>query len=600
MPHSLPDIAIDGKPYPCDTWELVEKGERLEQIWDKGFAGGMGQFLQEDEERCYGGFNFDVTSPPFLRLGLRPAATISATNLDTAQPMYAFFTESPDGTNFAYILNDRRAYKVNMSNNNLESTHDFGAGAICGRWALFETDYYVPLGASVNARKLTAVTNVGGGNDTWTDVGAVALHFASLMKDGIAQLARAHTTNLVDLSADGSSFAGDDFEVGDTSLPIIDLLTWLGELAVIKADSVHRFDQDGNSSPVQGFVGRSGSPTTTLSMSEVHGPYLYWMHHTGPWRVLNDRAQPLGPQSELRYVRDTIGNVTGLENQNWSSASAWSRWIYVSDNTTIHLGYIRDDGSVIWYWNITQPSGAAIFVAITEGGTSGAPALWAVDTDSIFRYDLEVDGSPRSIVDTGSRGLTSTTHSFATSFTDLAGGRLRNKLKQLRLMWVSTVGWPATVAPLQLGFEDEQGNTRNVGTTIGSSGYFERTPTSGTNDTFRELAVTLSVATTAGYTADDPLIRSFGIEAVTASIYRAVIPLISERIKGRRSMRRQLKDLRDLQNGAQVVVRDPENPSSTFNAQIVSVAEEAVPLGVGKVGYMLTVELERYDWADGV
>ena len=100
--------------------------------------------------------------------------------------------------------------------------------------------------------------------------------------------------------------------------------------------------------------------------------------------------------------------------------------------------------------------------------------------------------------------------------------------------------------------------------------------------------------------ASDARIVDFGMEAVTASIYLAKLTLTPTSVKGHRSVRTMLKELRALKSGKVIVVRDPENPSSTFNAQVVGVAETAVDAGAGQVGYTVEVRMELFDRGKGV
>ena len=267
-----------------------------------------------------------------------------------------------------------------------------------------------------------------------------------------------------------------------------------------------------------------------------------------------------------------------------------------------------NDGKVRWHGELPMASGDAEHLGITEGGATiaGHPLLWVADTsNNVNVYSLEPDGSLRSGLGdtTNSRGPTSTTSYFFTSRTDLAGGRLRHKLKQLRRMWVRTEeeqtgGWSANTTLQLRSIRDNVVAGEDVGSTITSSGFFERLPTPGTTDTFYEMRMELKAVT--AEVASDARIVDFGMEAVTASIYLANLTLTPASVKGHRSVRTMLKELRDLKNGAQIVVRDPENPNSPFNAQVVGVAETAIDAGAGQVGYTVQVRLERFDWADGV
>ncbi len=610
----LPNITIDAKSYPCDAWELVEKGERLEKEWKDGFKRGGGQYREGDPQRFYYGASIDTTMPPYIRVGVGPAATfasLTSFNSRTAA-LLSFLIESPDGTDFVYLLSGRYGYKIKLSDNSVNNTKDFGAGAVCGRPALFEGNWYIPLGASVEAVELTTVANSGA--DTFNTMNVKALAFANLMKDGIAQLARAHTTNLVDLAAAvtraASDWAGDDFEVGDSSLAITDMVTWKNELAIIKPDSVYRFDADGAASPVQDFVGRSLAPLVSREGAGFnHGPYFYWPHSTGLWRLLDDGALPIGPEAATDYVKASnfLGSTLHPVTYEWKSFVAWGRWAYASIDQGgaaggLFVGYIQEDGTVLWHTDI-HPT--ATRLTMTEGGSGGAPILWVAQANnSVTRYNLTPDGSLRDeIGGTGiNRGPANLGFEIFMSWTDLAGGQLPSKLKQGRRIWIRLENTGAS-SPLQLRvFRDDLDivASEQVGSDVTSNGYSERTWTPGTNDTFYELMLHLKIPGFSPAGGDVVRIVSFGIEAVTASTYQLVIPLIPGRINGNRSADAMLKDLRALQNGAQVTIREAGKPGTTFSAQIVSVAEQLVPVGIGLTGYIVQVHFERFDYADGV
>ena len=599
MPLKDATISINGLTYACTDWALIEEGELLEQTWDQGFPNGQSDYIFRSPTRYFASLRMDLSSLPYVRLGLAKSATISTSTIDTSNPAYAFMAKSADGSAFGYILNDRRAHKIRLSNNTAETVHDFGANAVCGRWALFEGDYYVGLGTTVNARKLTAIGNPGNA-DTWTDTGELALHFANDTQDGIARLARAHSVNQISFSSSGASGSwGGGFEVADSSLPIIDLLPWMNELAVINAESVYRFDNDGNAYPVQSFVGRTGDPNVTITMSASHGPFLYWMHVSGPWRVFEDTARPIGPSSQVGWTHQVVDLMRPILDVGWHSVATVGRFIYATVSEGIVNGYIRDDGTVIWYGVFAVPGADPVYVMITEDANT-TPILWAVDTDNIYIYDLNVDGGMRSVIVAGQHGEADTAHGIVTPATHMGVGI--NKLKQARMLWVQTENWPSSNIPLELRLVRERALFGvQIGADINGSGYFERTLTPGTNDTFYEASMSLIARSNVSYSAADPLIRAFGMQAVTASLYLATLTLTPASAKGRnRSVKTMLKELRDLKSGPQIVVRDPENPSSTFNAQVVGVAETAVDAGAGQVGYTVQVRLERFDWGKGV
>ncbi len=296
------------------------------------------------------------------------------------------------------------------------------------------------------------------------------------------------------------------------------------------------------------------------------------------------------------------GGVGG-DRQIWRSFTALGRWAYLQGTNDGYLGYIQDDGMILWYGRVLNEIGTNMHSAFTEGGTAGAGILWMLGSSRIFRVDFDADGSPRTnLGGSHARGEASSSFILATPNTDLRNGKLLNKQKQARRFWVKTENWTSEASlTLRVHFDGDLVTLTTIGAAITTTGLHERLWTPGTSDLFYELMGVLRIDTTAGYsTASDPRIRAFGIEAVTASVYLLTIPLMPDRITGNRSADAMLKDLRALQNGATIKIREIGKPNTTFDAQIVSVAEQAVPVGVGQTGLIVQVHFERFSWDDGV
>ena len=120
MPLKDATISINGLTYPCTDWALVEEGERLERVWDRGFVRGMGQYRDFDSERFYFVRNFDTTLPPYIRLGLGTRAAFnSLASFSSAVPIYVILVRG-GSDNFVYVLSGRRGYKLKLSNNSVE------------------------------------------------------------------------------------------------------------------------------------------------------------------------------------------------------------------------------------------------------------------------------------------------------------------------------------------------------------------------------------------------------------------------------------------------------------------------------------------------
>ena len=600
----LPEISINAVNYPCDAWEVVQQGRALSRSFTKGFIRGMSQFALDDPRRYYHCVNADPTAAPWVRVRPQLDFDIVATNADPLKPVYVFLAEDANGTDYAYILNDRYGYKVDVATGVIDETKDFGANSVCGRPVLFEGNWRIPLGDTNDAQTLTTV-GIPAAADTYTAItGIKARHFAALQDKTVANFARARLHN-VSLSADASSF-GSEFEVGDSSLKISDLLVVAGELMPVKPDGPWSFDADGNSLPIIETVGRSLlADEYDGSDSHGHGAYAYWAGSAGLWRVLGDRATPIGAESDPAWVNAANLGVAapflGISNQvRWASVVAWGRWIYASILSTpfatgdVFVGYIRDDGTVLWHGSLYRAASLRTRVTITgpAGGTDG-PILWIVGTGKIRGMKLGADGSPRTSLGNFSRGDASLRADFILSEDDFD---LPDKEKQWRRMWAYVEGLPGD-GTMTVGFyayRDRDGGAI-VGAAISSDGYTSRDLTPGSSDKAFAMQPGIRFTATGGYdpTASDPRVRSFGYEARTATIYQATIPAVPDELRGGVGVEDALQNLRRLLGASRVAIGEPDI-NATFNGEIVGVQEEAVPTDSG-TGYKINVLIQRWD-----
>lgn len=597
-------VTLDGVQYPVDEWRTIESGGLLKEEWVDGFVGGAGDYYRTRRDSYYCADGFDGSRYPFA--SLRPSVQSTATaNLDvTNYPMYAFYADS-GGVNYLYVVNQRYAFKYTAAGATLHSTFDFGATAVAGRPAFFEGVWYVPLGTAVNARKLTAI-GVGAAADTWTDVGVLALHFAATQKDGIAQLARAHSTNNIDLSADGTTF-GDDFEVGNSSSFISDLLPWLSELAVIKPDAPYVFAPSGGSSyPVQEIISAPNVSRYHGSNSHVYGPYLYWCPLHTLWRIHGSRADQIDPTADPRWLHaelDSFPPIRQSTGGGWfrTSVAAYGKWLYFQVSDQVWGGQISEDGRVVWHGSIftATVAGRILRIAIAQGTTATPKLIIAEDTtDTVHFMVLSEDGAPQkhSLLN-AARGDLSTT--FRMVLPNLDFGE-PTKQKQLRRMAVMVNGFGAT-APLQLTvYRDRAGSSEDVGATITADGFNERRWTPGTNDLAFEVQPQFEVVTTAGYSSSgsDPRIRYFLIEAASRSVYRCVIPATVQGLnETAQTVNTVIQALRNLRNKGTFTCIEPHG-LDTFTAEIIGIEEE-VTQGGGNAdgdGIIMTLHLERWDY----
>jgi hypothetical protein len=417
-------IAIDDIEYPCERWQTQSGARVLERRYDSGFNGGMGVFSERQARapnQIYNCVNLDPTTFPYLRMrkGERDQTILTLTSSDTTKPAYGFMEEDAGGREYLYIVIGARSYKIDLGDNGagtpaLEATTQPAgfSGGEAGRPVRFKGTWYVPLGSGVNARKLTVVGAGDQVNDTWADVGETALHFAAMMNESVAQIWRAHTTNLIDASSDGAAFAG-DFEVGDSSFAITDMLNLSGELFISKPDAPYRFDSQGQSKKVMEFVGATGGVLTNFTSNDgansgVFGPYAYWAHSTGLWRIWGDSALPIGPEAPANFTPISLDSLTSSLMSGWVGFAAWGRWAYALNiNTGLHVGWVESDGTVTWMANIISGAETSWDATARMGitATSVRPILWMVDiNDRAAIFNLELDGSMRKITTDGAGG----------------------------------------------------------------------------------------------------------------------------------------------------------------------------------------------------
>lgn len=600
----LPGLScvINTVTYPVREWRTTP-GERLTEVWQNGFRGGFGEFKRRTADGIFASSNMDLSGAPYARLRIAPT---NITASGQAENVLHVFSEMGGATAYIYVLLGRYGLKLSADGATLHSTKDFGANAVAGKPAKFNGNWFVPLGASVNAVRLTAV-GAGAAADTWTSVGVKALGFASIMKDGIAQLARGHTVNLVDLTADETDtlWTGDDFEVGEATFSITCMMSWNGQVAVIKEDNVFAFDAQGTALPVQDFLAKPASFATAGiqgAMSDVHGPYLYWATGSAIWRIVGQRAKPIGPAEQNPGLQSIANhpsaNFFGTQ-VGQRSVAAFGEYIYCASNRHIWQGRLREDGSAIW--SEMQPTTAASAQVAIVQVADGAVFLVTLDaesTEALNFIQLAVDGGT-TLTGAADYGKASESSFLILPNVDFGIG---DRQKQLRRMWVKAEN-PGSTSPIQLAVHRDRANSEeNVGATITAAGYAERLWTPGTNDLCYEVMPRVEIDTTAGYSAaEGPRIYEIGIECATPSIIQVEIPVTVKGLKPLSLSRTTvMQALRNLLNGATVNVTEPVQGAmgDTFPARVVGLAEGASRGGGNQegAGYSIFVTMERYEW----
>ncbi|KKL66800.1 hypothetical protein LCGC14_2141370 [marine sediment metagenome] len=559
-------VSINAVPYEVLSWETISTAQKLERRYDKGFIGGVGPFseaVQSRPDQLHMAINMDTSSFPYLRL-VPQRKSIDATtggSVDGTNPTYWFAEQDTNGKVYVYMLNGRYAKKLSINNATLHSTKDFGANAVCGRPVLFEGDWCIPLGASVTATRLTTIA-IDANVDSYTAFtgGEKALHFGIGMQEGIAQIIRGgndSAQNAVDISASASSPSfGDDFEVGDSSLPITDVITVGGRTMICKADAPWYFSIDGggNAYQITELLDQEGDISTGNqfigSNSGAHGPYGYYMHPSGIWRILGDNAVPIDMLSEptfstLAWNTTTPTQVGETYFGPWRSVATYGRWLYASEETAgVWYGYINNDGSVRWHGLLVSARGTSMTAKCRVGivNVGGTVMLYILDSAGLLlQMELATDGSIRHGKANSHGGDNEEGIAIAPQ-TDFGEPE---KLKQVRMMWCYVDNMiSANFTINMVVFRDRALTPIKIGDSItGTGGKKEGTPpVIGTSDSFYSCFPALEYSTGAITEAnEDPRISQFGIRCVTPTIYRATIPIDSRSQKGRSSVFDALK-----------------------------------------------------------
>lgn len=636
-------ITVDAINYPCKKWETASAARFVEKRYDQGFNGGMGAFLDSQASRpnqIYTCVNIDPSTFPYIRMrrGERDQVALTLTGADTTQPAYAFVTEDGNNIEYIYIVNGTKTFKISLGANGsgtpafvgptpnvAESTKTL-ASAVAGRPVRYKggganAEWHVPMGANAVAQTLTTCASTNSGqiaDDTWTPFanGENALAFAPMTQEGVAQLWMADGTNEISTTPTvGTAFSpATGFEIGDKSYAITDMLAVQGQLIVSKPNMPYRFDEQGNSIPVMEFVDATGGTLTNFqgfdgSCCGAHGPYFYWCHSTGLWRIVGDSAVPIDPFSQRNWSGISLDTLTPSFNGGWFSFAAWQRWAYATNASDgLYVGWIESDGTITWMGCMIsgatagQPWGTQMRCGIVA--TSTNPVLWLLDNADRFAvFDLELDGSMRKILTSGSnrdRGADNEQGQIWLPGTDFGEPE---KQKQMRLGWLTIDNNAAANVDIEMRVHrDRAATSTQIGSAITSadgSGQFEFVFTPGSSDTFYEAMLAIRFDTNqAGAFAAGPAdlrIRSCGMRAATPHIYRATIPLDAEGLRGYSlGVKDALKKLRDLKSSQGVTVREPGFQSGTFTGYILDTQERAKAMPGGRVDYTLEVLIQRW------
>lgn len=619
-------ISINNIPYPCDAWEATDQGKDLSVAWMDGYWDGAAEsrYLPAKPNKYFYAHGWDMTSPPYARLALSLTAITGFTNTLTAEyPLYivadvqpAGSVSPPAGTNLVYIFQADRVWKINRDTmTQIYSTAR--AGVNYGRPARFEGYWYIPRGDKRSQNDgtgypdATRLTPLDAGNEA-TEIHAnaqlnvKARHFAVLQDQGISYLCRAFSSsaggaaNRIEKSASGGFTAspGDiGTEVGQQDYSIADLLIYQGELLVIKPNGPYLFDPEGNSQPLQDYVGSSPEASFQVgSNSDVVGAYAYWPHTSGFWRIFGSALLPAGFEADPRFmIRNASDEID--QTDRWEAVCGYGRWLYAVRGNLIWQGYIQNDGLPIWHGAIYDLGAATtVYIGLLEGKTALLPPeLWVFASTAVGVATLSADGSTRT-ASSSSRGVAHMAD-YPLRMPDIDWD-LPHRLKQLRKLWFLWEGLTASGITIQPVVQRDGAAAQNWGAALTTTGYHENTGVMGTSDTFRSFRP--GVDASGGVSATDPRLRAWGADAVSSTIWKATILLSNKELVGfSEGINGSLQNFRTLRDGIGVEVQGPGWVSSVLmHLTRMSVKQTSVD-EFENPEYTVDLQFESFNQEDG-
>lgn len=604
-------ITLNGKRYPCEEWGRAQQGQPLAITWGEGTPDGVGLPIYKDakaNKRAYFARGWDLTTPPFLRLGSQIIKISGVTeNIDPALPLYVIEAiDSVNVANVAYLFNGPTVWKINTGTNAVIYNTD-RAGVQYGRPVIFDAAARIPRGETVAAVNLAVGAGAGNEADELGVGGNVILanmfatHFGAIQDETSAKIVRAFrptsgytnankietATTAAGLTASPGPSVG--FEVGDDSFDITDILTQQGENLIVRPDQIFRFDPNGNSMPMQDFVKWNLSTSALTGAGSLgYSAYAYWVHNTGLYLVYGDVVRPVGLESDQDFH---IAPNSDFDSFPYYLGSfALGRWAYFARRTQVWQTYIQDDGTLLWFGPLFTTSGNPLVLA---GGSLG-PNVWFGEGSNIYKMQLEPDGSTRGeLTDTRSTTQITTPEVI---FPQWDAGR-PDRLKQLRKFWylIERIGAGET---LQAVVQRDGAANQNWGSAASTSGLFERIGVAGTSDTFRRLKAGFTAAGHGSSTG--PIVEKWGLEAHSADMWRVTIPLTAEEDTGSQGIDGSLQNLRQLKHGQAIEVQAPGRNGS-FTAHVYQVQEETLKYTAdARPEYQVQILIEVFDIETGL
>lgn len=422
----------------------------------------------------------------------------------------------PDAS-FVYAANGQRITKMSVSANVIteEDQEDFGSGAECGFGTTFEGTVYLPLGKATNAQKLA--TAASSGADTWADAGHIAVAYCTTQDGPTARIAKGYSSTassaagLVDLSSDGSTYAGAAWEIGDLNLDdeIVRMVDTGTSFYVAKERNLYRADPSRIADKLTHEA--ESSPDHGVGLKAALGTDAVWYNHGSELFFFDGASRPTSVSIDTNPWNRPIPNITheptrgeyleGDRHGEWSydlyrviESGTTKTYLIVSkylDGRWIQHSYDRFDG---WARGCYLDKNFR---------------LWVAYNGDFGYYQFGADGSPDAGRDNIGYGAASTTYYWYASEID-AG--LEVTEKRLWQFFILARGIDAT-CPVQLIVHRDDGSEENVGATITAAGLTKRYWTAGTNDTATKFRLGMKIVTTSGYApaSSDPRILVVGV-----------------------------------------------------------------------------------------
>lgn len=485
------------------------------------------------------------------------------------------------------------------------------ASGAAGRPVFANSKWYVPMGSGVNVRRLDTV---GATVDTWADAGFKALHMANYQQGVQAAVARAYSTNLIDLNYDTgnlSSWAGDDFKIGDASTAITDLHEMNGELIISKEDTFYQMDQEGTSKPRGTFRNRAFTDSENGKGTKVWADRVLYPSVQGLDRyIVGDKVRGVG-LNQIKGFRESTWPAVGVtpfaRRHAWVEAVGHNAYIGMNygEMTALIHGRLREAGDPV---GMEMVYNQFHDIPLTKGGyIDSQQNLWLKgasaqeDTRDIRVIELDDHGGLSKPL---RRGLASATLTHIGPETDWGAPFSE---KQARHLTVELSQWDSN-ASLQMYLLRNDATAVAVGDAMTADGVYERALTVGTNDRLYRGRVILVVTTNGNYTplSLDPRIKIVGAHVRSPAIIKAVVETDGDEPKGK-TAKDVFEELSRLQDQGEIVVVEPDQMAAgidpddpdvagaiSFNAGIFRVNDVRWKGDDDKVGYGVEVGMRRW------